>query len=395
MKSLWMLGFLAVTIVASAQETVVSLLAPTGAVPPAREVRISLLVVNLSPAVVTYELPGALAGRLVTEHQSWPVELQGAVVERAQLAAGGAVRRDFILRLPPDALGRLVLEIEQPAPARCVLDVAAPSPLSAGSTPAVALSAKGSFAQPVVTQIERTVAGRFSTHEPIYFIYGRDAPAAKFQFSFKYRLLSDSGVLGAGVPALRGLHLAYTQRSLWDIQAKSSPFFDTSYMPELIGEWQAARSLNPGPVQWLGQQLSIQHESNGRDGPTSRSVNNVYYRPGVIIGDINGWNLILSPKIFVYVGDLSNNPDISKYRGYGEFRAAFGKNERFGLSFTGRLGEHFNKGSMQFDLTLPMRSRLIDFASYFMVQYFDGYGESLLEYNQHSSTVRAGFSLVR
>jgi len=207
--------------------------------------------------------------------------------------------------------------------------------------------------------------------------------------------LSDSGVLAAGVPALRGLHLAYTQRSLWDIQAKSSPFFDTSYMPEIIGEWQAARSLNPGPVQWLGQQLSLQHESNGRDGPTSRSVNIVYYRPGVLFGDINGWNLILSPKIYAYVGDLSNNPDIAKYRGYGEFRAAFGKNERFGLSFTGRLGEHFNKGSMQFDLTLPMRSRLIDFASYFMVQYFDGYGESLLEYNQHSSTVRAGFSLVR
>jgi len=50
---------------------------------------------------------------------------------------------------------------------------------------------------------------------------------------------------------------------------------------------------------------------------------------------------------------------------------------------------------MQFDLTLPMRARLFDFASYFMVQYFDGYGESLLLYNQHSSTVRAGFSLVR
>jgi len=66
-----------------------------------------------------------------------------------------------------------------------------------------------------MTQIERTVAGRFSTHEPIYFIYGPDAPGAKFQFSFKYRLLSDSGILGSGVPTLRGLHLAYTQRSLW------------------------------------------------------------------------------------------------------------------------------------------------------------------------------------
>ena len=390
-----MLGFLAAAIVASAQETVVSLLAPTEAVQPAREVRISLLVANLSPTTVAYELPGVLAARLVTERQSWPVELQGSVVERAQIAAGGAVRRDFILRLPPDARGRLVLEIEQPAPARCVFDVAASSPSALASTPVAGLSAKGSFAQPVMAQIERTVADRFSTHEPIYFIYGPDAPGAKFQFSFKYRLLSDSGVLGAGVPALRGLHLAYTQRSLWDIRAKSSPFFDTSYMPELIGEWQTARSLNPGPVQWLGQQLSLQHESNGRAGPTSRSVNVVYFRPGVIIGDVDGWNLILSPKFFVYVGDLGNNPDISKYRGYGEFRAAFGKNERFELSFTGRLGEHFDKGSMQLDLTLPLRSRLIDFASYFMVQYFDGYGESLLLYNQHSSTVRAGFSLVR
>ena len=114
-------------------------------------------------------------------------------------------------------------------------------------------------------------------------------------------------------------------------------------MPELIGEWQTARFLNPGPVQWLGQQLSLEHESNGRAGPTSRSVNVVYFRPGVIIGDVNGWNLVLSPKIFVYVGDLSNNPDISKYRGYGEFRAAFGKNERFGLSFIGRLGEHLRE----------------------------------------------------
>jgi outer membrane phospholipase A len=390
-----MLGFLAAANVASAQETVVSLLAPTESVQPAREVRISLLVANLSPTTVAYELPGVLAGRLVSERQSWPVELQGAVVERAQLAAGGAVRRDFILRLPPDARGRLVLEIERPAPARCVLDVYASVPGLAGATPAAPPVLAGSFAQPVAAQIERTVEGRFSTHEPIYFIYGRDAPGAKFQFSFKYRLLSDSGVLGAGVPALRGLHLAYTQRSLWDIQAKSSPFFDTSYMPELVGEWQAARSLNPGPVQWLGQQLSLLHESNGRGGPTSRSVNVVYYRPGVVIGDVDGWNLILSPKFYVYVGDLSNNPDISKYRGYGEFRAAFGKNERFALSFLGRLGEHGDKGSMQFDLTLPLRSRLFDFAFYFMMQYFDGYGESLLEYNQHSSTVRAGFSLVR
>ncbi len=30
-----------------------------------------------------------------------------------------------------------------------------------------------------------------------------------------------------------------------------------------------------------------------------------------------------------------------------------------------------------------------------MIQYWDGYGESLLDYNVKSSAVRAGFSLVR
>ena len=43
--------------------------------------------------------------------------------------------------------------------------------------------------QPAASAVERTFAGRFSAHEPVYFIYGPDAPGAKFQFSFKYRLL--------------------------------------------------------------------------------------------------------------------------------------------------------------------------------------------------------------
>ena len=397
MKLLNLLGFLAAASAALAQDTVVSLVAPTHPVPPGSETRVTLLIANLSSAEAVCNMPATLAGRIVAEKKSWFVELRGTIAtQTTRIAANGAARHEYSLQLPAEAQGRLVLEIDKPVLTRAVLDVDASAQASAKPAPAAAsITPACNFAQPTASFVERASLGRFSTHEPVYFIYGSKAPGAKFQFSFKYRLLSDSGMLSAGMPSLRGLHMAFTQRSLWDIRANSSPFFDTSYMPELIGEWQAAKSSNSGFVKWLGQQWSVQHESNGRGGSFSRSLNMIYFRPGIMLGEATGWNLILSPKIYTYIADLSDNPDIAKYRGYCEFRATLGKNERPSLSFIGRLGEHGDKGSMQFDLIIPLRSRLLDFASFFQVQYFDGYGESLLLYNQRSSSVRAGFSLVR
>ena len=49
----------------------------------------------------------------------------------------------------------------------------------------------------------------------------------------------------------------------------------------------------------------------------------------------------------------------------------------------------------QLDLTIPLRIKPLDFATYFLVQYYDGYGESLRDYDQKRSSLRAGFSLVR
>src|ERR1035437_9052123 len=43
--------------------------------------------------------------------------------------------------------------------------------------------------QPAASKVERAFAVRLGAHEPIYFIFGPDAPAAKFQFSFKYKIL--------------------------------------------------------------------------------------------------------------------------------------------------------------------------------------------------------------
>jgi outer membrane phospholipase A len=248
--------------------------------------------------------------------------------------------------------------------------------------------------QPAAAKLERTFAGRLGAHEPIYFIFGAKAPAAKFQFSFKYKILRFGEPTAQLLPST--LQFAFTQRSLWDITGNSSPFYDTSYMPELFYESLAPV---PGPgsggFTWLGYQAGYKHESNGRSGLDSRSMNALFVRPAFAFGDLAGWHLIVVPEIYAYVGGLTDNDDLTDYRGYGKLRAVVGKGNGPSLMYTGTAGRRANHFTTQLDFTMPIRTHLLDFETYLLVQYFNGYGESLLLYREKTETVRAGFSLVR
>ena len=385
---------------ARAQNVVVNLLAPLEAARPGGTVRVDLVVLNPTSTEIIFETPLSLDGRLSTEQRVWPIELRGQAGGGAQIAARGFSYRSFEFTVPPDASGRLLIELDRPRPVRAMLEVkVVQHPDGTGKKPAIVAAALSGIlpGQPASSALQRTFAGRFAPHEPVYFVYGPDAPAAKFQFSFKYRLLGENGRLGDKLPALRGVYLGFTQRSLWDIDADSSPFFDTSYMPELMYESQFYGDIDKsGGFHFLGFQAGLRHESNGRDGVASRSLNIAYIRPAMAFGRLDSWNLVLAPRLFAYVGDVVNNPDIADYRGCGEITAIFGKNDRLALSVTGRLGQGAHKGSLQVDLTLPVRfDKLFDFATYVLIQYWNGYGESLREYDRRSSTIRAGFSLVR
>jgi len=290
------------------------------------------------------------------------------------------------------------LELSQPVTVRAIIDVGVTtSDLVQESGPGLAV-AEFTGALPslkAASRLKRNYADHFSAHEPMYFVVGGDKPAAKFQLSFKYRLLDDGGTLTRQYPQLRGLHIAYTQRSLWNITSASSPFYDTSYMPEFLFESLADDTGKHWGFTWLGYQAAFQHESNGRDGAGSRSMNTFYIRPMMVFGDPEGWRLILRPKFFVYLGALGDNEDIKNYRGHSELRAIFGRNNRLSISVTGRIGQHFDKGSAQFDVSYPTEFLTGNFATYLLAQYWTGYGESLLHYNRRSSTVRFGFSLAR
>ena len=250
-------------------------------------------------------------------------------------------------------------------------------------------------ARQATSDIQRGFLENFALYEPIYFIMGFDKPAAKFQFSFQYQILANEGYLARKFPFLKGICFAYTQRSLWDITSNSSPFYDTSYMPEFFYAITSTSTKRFLGFRFLGAQAGYGHESNGRGGPESRSMNKLFARAAFVLGNPDDWRLIVSPKVWAYVADMSENPDLNDYRGYGELTLTCGKNNNLNVSVFLRAGQSLRYGAMQVDVTYPVDVLYKNFAAFFLVQYWNGYGESLLNYNKRTQTVRFGISVVR
>lgn len=357
-------------------------------------VEVALVALNSAATDALFAPPARLAGKLIQGDTTFVVELVGGKPESTVIRAGAFARHTYTFKMPLGVSGRVYLEVADAdvTPIRTV--IVAHATTGAPQAKAQALTAGPVQSGPAIASIDRSFWNRFGAHEAIYFVCGDRDPAAKFQLSFKYRLRGFG--TDDAVHDFRALQFGYTQRSLWDITGNSSPFYDTSYMPSLFYESYApAPSVSDGRLTWLGYQTGYQHESNGGADIASRSFNTLFFRRGLMFGSADQWHLILSPKISAYIGGLSDNPDLAEYRGYLEWMVAIGKGSGPTLTYTGRVGKSANHFSSQFDLTIPVRSQFLDFATYLTLQYFSGYGESLRAYDQHSESLRIGFSLVR
>jgi phospholipase A1/A2 len=238
----------------------------------------------------------------------------------------------------------------------------------------------------------------FAPYEPMYFVGGTQAPNVKFQFSLRYRLFTPTGPLATAVPFFRGFNFAYSQTSFWDLSNLSQPFFyDSSYRPEVFYYLESLPGVKTDPGSQLGFQVGLGHESNGQVDPNHRSLNIVFIRPIVTFGATDSaWFLTLAPKIYDYIGGLPLNPDMPKYRGYADMRVVAGLRDSLQLAAIGRIGRDGNKGSIQLDLTYPLTTLLKGNMDLSLdAQYFYGYGDTLLTYNQRSSIFRFGLALVR
>ncbi|HWA26570.1 MAG TPA: phospholipase A [Lacunisphaera sp.] len=374
-----------------------NLLAPAGPQTAGSEISVDLLWLNTGAEPRSVRPPAELDAILRQPQSARPVRLREAKTSSriVTLERGGFARRTYTVRLPAGSRGPSVLAIDAPFAAEALLDIA-PSFDAALAPPAETSGPAAPGLRPVAGRLHRTVLENFGFHEPIYFLYGADEPGAKFQLSFRYRLAGQSSSPVASEPAGRGLYVAYTQRSLWNIKEPSSPFYDTSYMPELMFESLAPESPDRDRlVNFLGYQAGYRHESNGKDGDDSRSLDIAYLRSGLLIGHPDGWRALVVPRVFAYLSTSTANDDIDDYRGFGELLVGFGRNDGIQINVTGMIGRDWDKGSVQVDVTQPIKIPAVHFDTFLHLQFFDGYGECLRDYNRRSSTWRAGISLVR
>ncbi|MDD2915279.1 MAG: phospholipase A [Gallionella sp.] len=281
----------------------------------------------------------------------------------------------------PDLSGQIKIELADVASNRLMLLATTPEEQPAETFPETVGKAD---------QL-RGDASALSAHDPTYFILGaRNGMNARYQISFKYRIFDKDSTPVQWLPVLKQVYFGYTQTSVWDLGVDSKPFHDTSYRPSLF--WQKRLDLGESMPRYL--RAGFEHESNGKEGINSRSINLAYAQPAWRADFANDKSLIFAPRFYVYT-DKADNPDIARYRGYADWLLRYGDENEWVLSSALRTGTAGR--SAQFDLSVPFRKALFARTGGFVhFQFFSGYGETLLDYNQrHPAQLRAGFSIVR
>jgi len=201
---------------------------------------------------------------------------------------------------------------------------------------------------------------------------------AKFQFSVR-------------LPAARGLFwnhgdlsFAYTQVSYWQVynQKGSAPFRETNYEPEVMIAFQTLYEILG--LNARETSLGFVHQSNGRTEPLSRGWNRVYVQNVLERGNLA---LMIRPWIKLPEFPTDDNADISRYMGNFDLRLAYKWKDSVWTALMRNNLRAKNKGAMELGSNFPFFGLMRSY-----IQFFHGYGESLIDYNH--STTRIGVGVI-
>ncbi len=197
----------------------------------------------------------------------------------------------------------------------------------------------------------------------------------KFQVSISQRLTKSV------LPWHSYLFLMYSQKCMWNVFENSMPMRDLNFNPGIgVSKLLISKNRLVGKLTLL-----IEHESNGRDRLASRSWNKISFCGNIYLDP----NLMVHGKFWIPIVDGGNNRDILRYSGiYQTGIQALSTNRRWVLSatFVKRKGWNLNANSI---VELGFRIRKKD-NQFLFVQYYNGYGENLLDYNKYHSRLRIG-----
>ena len=217
-------------------------------------------------------------------------------------------------------------------------------------------------------------------YKPNYFLYGD--PDSKLSLSLKIKVLEESN-----------FYLAYSQLMFWELSEDSSPFKDVNYNPEIFYR----KYVEDRPSTWVDVGI-FEHESNGLGGYDSRGWNRFYLLYSAEAFSWEQAKFYASFKAWVPYNAEETNEDITEYRGLWELN----------LTVASFLGEDYETSDLIFrvygggsnsidptqggqEITLRLKGTAFKgLLPVFTVQYFNGYGESLLSYNEKESVWRVG-----
>ena len=239
---------------------------------------------------------------------------------------------------------------------------------------------------------------RFTSYEPVYLLpvaftskpnndvftdigeVGYEKFEVKFQLSTRAKITDDilhqNGDLWVG----------YTQKSFWQLyNDASAPFRETNYKPEFWFSLETNFDVLGLTNRFID--IGITHESNGRGLTLSRSWNRAFVRFGL---ENENMALFVMPWVRVQVDSIDNNPEIEDYVGRGEIKMIYRRNNRiFAAVVRNNFDFRQNRGSYELNWVFPMAGNLKG-----MVQYFNGYGESLIDYDVRMSRLSIGLVVI-
>ena len=188
------------------------------------------------------------------------------------------------------------------------------------------------------------------------------------------------------------VYFGITIESWWQLYNAplSSPFRETNYQPEVF-------YLTPllwGPFGGkTALSIGLEHQSNGQLQDLSRSWNRIYaeliYGRGSFVAAVRPWYRIPEKrKESPLDAEGDDNPDIHRFLGNAQLSLGW-KTSMLELASVVRGNPSTGKGSIDTTVTFPLSGKFRG-----MIQYFNGYGDSLIDYNRFQHRLGMGVALT-
>ena len=203
-----------------------------------------------------------------------------------------------------------------------------------------------------------------------------DNGETKFQVSFQMPVAT--GLFGGDTD----LMFAFTSVAWWQTfnDEISNPFRETNYEPEIF--FRNYNSTDIFGLNFINWDLGLNHQSNGQSEPTSRGWDRAIASAAIELTDdlvvgLRAWYVIDSQE--------ENNPNIEKYMGHGDIGLGWVPNRN---TFTLMYRPASKGGALQATWSYPISKYLRLYA-----QYWNGYGESLIDYDVRTERIGLGIAL--